>query len=24
MPGGAQAYHEIHLPGPVPNVWVRR
>jgi hypothetical protein len=24
MPGGARAYHEIHLPGPVPNVWVRR
>jgi hypothetical protein len=24
MPGGAAAYHEIHLPGPVPNVWVRR
>jgi hypothetical protein len=24
MPGGAQAYHEIHLPGPVPHVWVRR
>jgi hypothetical protein len=24
MPGGARAYHEIHLPGPVPHVWVRR
>jgi hypothetical protein len=24
MPGGASAYHEIHLPGPVPNVWVKR
>jgi hypothetical protein len=24
LPGGVKAFHEIHVPGPVPNVWVRR